>query len=39
MLSHLADYEAYLGQAAEAEDVDDIRARTVELRKAVARLN
>jgi len=35
----LADYEAYLGQAAEAEDVDDIRARTVELRKAVARLN
>jgi regulator of sirC expression with transglutaminase-like and TPR domain len=35
----LADYEAYLGQAADAEDVDDIRARTVELRKAVARLN
>ena len=35
----LADYETYLGQAADAEDVDDIRARTVELRKAVARLN
>lgn len=35
----LADYEAYLRQAADADDVDDIRARTVELRKAVARLN
>ena len=35
----LADYEAYLRQSADADDVDDIRARTVELRKAVARLN
>jgi regulator of sirC expression with transglutaminase-like and TPR domain len=35
----LADYQNYLALAPEAEDVDAIRARIVELQKSSARLN